>query len=367
MELQIGLAAPTDDCAIRALCRREAMPGNIVVTYEREPDFSLGCRVTGNEFRVLVAREQQNGQVVGVACRSTRTLFINGQPQHLGYLGQLRIDQRFRGRWLLSRGFSLLKQLHERDPVPAYLVSIIGGNHEAETILVRKARRSFPSFHPVANFCTLAISLERTKPTLNGRAEISSATASQIPELARFLQAHGQQRQFFPVWTEAALEQLTSLGLRFEDILIARRSGRIAGIAGLWDQSAYKQTIVQGYSRWLKAAAPVYNFGAHWIGRAALPRLGTKLCSAYAAFICIANDEAQIFAALLRQLYNLARLRGFEYLLIGLDARDPLLPVAKKYAHVSYPSRLYLAEWPDGGHFHEQLDHRPAYVDIATL
>jgi len=367
MELQIGLATPGDDFAIRGLCRREAMPGNIVVTYEREPDFSLGCRVTGNEFQVLVARDTQDGEVVGVACRSTRNLFINGHPQRLGYLGQLRIDQRFRGRWLVSRGFSLLRQLHERDPVPAYLVSIIEGNREAEAVLVHKARRSFPSFHPVADFCTLAISLGRTKSPFQGEVEISSPAPDQVAKLASFLKTNGPQRQFFPEWTEGSLRELTSLGLRIEDILVARRKGAIVGIAGLWDQSAYKQTVVQGYSRWLKAAAPIYNFSAQWAGRAALPRPGTKLRSAYVAFICISADEEQIFAGLLRELYSEAKSRGFEYLLVGLDARDPLLPVAKKYAHVLYASRLYLAEWPDGGHFHEQLDHRPVYVDIATL
>jgi len=367
MAFQIGLATPADDHAIRGLCRREAMPGNIVVTYEREPDFSWGCRVTGSDFQVLVARDQQDGKVVGVACRSTRTLFINGQPRRFGYLGQLRVDQRFRGRWLVSRGFSQLKQLHDRDPVPAYLVSIVAGNHEAEAILVRKPRGSFPSFHRVADFCTLAISLGRAKPPFNGKVEISSASPGQMPELAGFLQANGERRQFFPEWTEDSLLELTSLGLRIEDLLVARRNGEIAGIAGVWDQGAYKQTVVQGYSRWLKAAAPVYNLGARWTGRAALPLPGTKLRSAYVAFVCIANDEAQVFAAVLRELYNRATLRGFDYLLIGLDDRDPLLPIARKYAHVLYASRLYLAEWPDGGNFHEQLDSRPAYVDIATL
>jgi len=367
MEFQVGLATPADDPALRGLCRREAVPGNIVVTYEREPDFSLGCRVTGKDFQILVAREQQNGQVVGVACRSTRMLFLNGQLQRFGYLGQLRIDRRFRGRWLVSRGFSLLKHLHDRDPVPAYLVSIIQGNHEAEAILVRKPRRSFPSFHPVADFCTLAISLGRAKSPLKSEEDISPATQSQISEIASYLQSHGRRRQFFPEWTEHSLRELTSLSLRIEDILVARRNGQIAGIAGLWDQSAFKQTVVQSYSRWLKAAASLYNFCAPWIGRATLPLPGEKLRSAYVAFICIANDEVQVFAAILRELYNLARSRGFDYLLLGLDARDPLLPIGQKYAHVLYASRLYLAEWPDGGHFHEQLDHRPAYVDIATF
>ncbi len=367
MDLQIGLATPADDHAIRGLCRREPMPGNIVVTYEREPDFSLGCRVTGDDFQVLVARDGLDGEVVGVACRSTRTLFINGCSRRLGYLGQLRIDQRFRGRWMLSKGFSLLKQLHERDPVPAYLVSIIAGNDEAEAILVRKPRMSFPSFHHVANFCTFAISLGRAKSPFHTEVEISSAASGQIPEIARFLQAEGQKRQFFPDWTEGSFRELTSLDLHIEDILVAHRNGKIAGIAGLWDQRAYKQTIIQGYSRWLEAAAPFYNFGAHWIGRTPLPRPGTKLRSAYVAFLSIANDDTHVFAALFRELYNLAHSRGFDYLLIGLDARDPLLLIAKQYPHFLYASRLYLAEWPDGGHFHEQLDHRPAYVDIATL
>ncbi len=367
MELQVGLASSADDHAIRGLCRREPMPGNIVVAYEREPEFSLGCRVTGDAFQVLAARNGEDGEVVGVACRSTRTLFINGHSHRLGYLGQLRIDQKFRGRWLLSKGFSLLKQLHERDPVPAYLVSIIAGNDEAEAILVRKPRKSFPSFHHVADFCTLAISLGRAKSPFQSKVEISSATPVQIPELVKFLQAHGQKRQFFPEWTEGSLRELTACDLRIEDILVARRNGEIAGIAGFWDQSTYKQTIVHGYSRWLKAAAPFYNFGAHWIGRIPLPRPGTKLRSAYVAFLSIANDDTHVFAAILRKLYDLAHSREFDFLLVGLDARDPLLPVAKKYSHFIYASRLYLAEWPDGGHFHEQLDHRPAYVDIATL
>jgi hypothetical protein len=367
MEVQIDLATPADDPAIRGLCRREPMPGNITLTYEREPDFSLGCRVTGSDFQVLVARGQQEDEVVGVACRSTRELFINGVPQRLGYLGQLRIDHRYRGRWLVSRGFAMLKQLHERDPLPAYLVSIVDGNQEAEGVLVRKARKSFPSFHHVADFRTLAISLGRAKPPIRTDLEISHASPEQVFELARFFQAQGPRRQFFPVWTQDSLLQLTSLGLRIEDLLIARRHGDIVGVVGLWDQSAYKQTITQGYSGWLKAAAPLYDFSASWIGRSTLPRPGSKLRSIYAALLCIANEELEVFSALLRELYSLARTRDFDYLLIGLDARDHLLSIASKYSHVSYASRLYLAQWPDGGPFHEQLDHRAAYVDIATL
>ena len=367
MHVNIDFAAPADDASIRRLVKRQPVPGRITVAFEREPDFSLGCAVTGEDYRILVARAGEDAEVVGVACRSVRHVFLNGREQRLGYLGQLRVDERFRGRWLISRGFSLLRQLHEDDPVPAYLAAIIGGNPEATGVLVRRRRKLFPYFHAVADYCTLALDAHRRKGPLACNARISPASPDELAELADFLRAQGRDRQFFPVWTEEALRNLAALGLRIEDLQIARRDKRIVGVTGLWDQAAYKQTVVRSYSGWLKAVAPFWNSSAAWFGRSALPRPGEKLRSAYAALICVANDDSAVFGSLLREVYNLASLRGFSYLLVGLDARDPLLPVAQAYAHVFYASRLYLAEWSDGGHLHEQLDQRPAYVDAATL
>jgi hypothetical protein len=262
----------------------------------------------------------------------------------------------------------LLRELHEKDPVPAYLVSVVSGNSEAEGVLIHKARRTFPAFRHVADFSSLAIALgRRKKPPIRGDIKLCCATADQAEEIVEFLRKHGSQRQFFPIWTTSELLQLTEFGLRFEDIQVARRHGRIIGISGLWDQSAYKQTIVRAYSGWMRAAAPFYNLTAPWLGRPALPSTGAKLRSVYAAFVCIANEEIQVFSALLRELYNCGSAQGFDYLLLGLDSRDSFLPIAQKYAHVLYPSRLYLAEWPDGGKLYERLDHRTTYVDIATL
>jgi len=149
------------------------------------------------------------------------------------------------------------------------------------------------------------------------------------------------------VWTEEALRNLD--GLAIEEIRIARRDGAIAGVMALWDQSAYKQTIVRGYSGWMRMAQPF------------LPPVGENIRSAYAALISASTPA--VFSDLLREVNHLASERKFDYLLVGLDARDPNLPAARKYRHFAYPSTLYLN---DGG-LHEQLDQRPAYVDIATL
>jgi len=348
MTVAVSLASPADDAGVRKLLRSQVMPGRVRLSFCREPDFSIGCAVTGDDYRVLVARSQPDDEVVGVACRSVRRVFLNGGEQRIGYLGQLRVDERYRGRWLVSRGFAMLEQMHREDPLPAYLASIVDANDEATGVLVRKARRGFPQFREVARYVTLAL---RVRPRPGPRATCQPS----LEEVAEFLYREGPRRQLCSVWTVEALRRLDALGLPPENIRIARKDGAIAGVMALWDQSAYKQSVIRGYSGWLRAAAPL------------LPRLGTKLRSAYVSLVAIANDDAAIFGSLLREVFSLASERGFDYLLIGFDVRDPLFELARRYSHIAYPSRLYLASWPTGGHPDEPLDARPAHVDVATL
>ena len=150
MAIQVSLAQPADDADIRELLRREPVGGKIAISYERDPDFAIGCKATGENVAVLVARDLESAALAGVACRSEREVYVNAAPMRLGYLGQLRIDRRYRGRWLLSRGYSVLKRLHEQNPVPAYLAAVTAENREAAGVLIEKPRKLYPSFRQVA-------------------------------------------------------------------------------------------------------------------------------------------------------------------------------------------------------------------------
>jgi hypothetical protein len=355
MQAIVELARPEDDAGIRALLQRQAMPGRVRMAYCREPAFSIGCGVTGTDVRVIVARSEEDGEIVGVACRSIRRVFLDGQEQRIGYLGHLRVDDRYRGRWLVSRGFSMIRRMDRDDPLPVYLASIVDGNAEATEVLVNKSRRSFPMFREAATYCTLAIRTRRERPRLSGPEALGPASPDQLAELVRFLRSEGARYQLATAWSGAALEELDGLGLTLDDIVIARLGGRIVGAAALWDQTAYKQSVVRGYEGWLKLAAPV------------LPRAGAHIRSAYASLLSVDRDDPLLFARLLRELHNRASARRFDYLLVGLDARDPLLMVARAYPHLRYPSRLYLGSWIEGDTTYDASDHRLARVDIATL
>jgi hypothetical protein len=145
MSFTFELAKPEDDAALRQLLANNAMPGHIRISYQREPNYFAGCGTMGHLWQIIVGRQQPRGELTGLACRATRPLFVNGEEQEIGYLGQLRIDKRFRGRWILPRSFRYLRTLHNDGQVQAYLSTIIEDNRIAQGLLVQKPRR-----HPLS-------------------------------------------------------------------------------------------------------------------------------------------------------------------------------------------------------------------------
>ena len=144
--ISFGLATPDDDAGIRRLLATNPMPGRIRVRFEREPTYFAGC---GPGTQVLVARD--GASVVGVACRSIRKLYVNGVPEDVGYLGQLRVDRAYRGQLLTARGYRVMRELHEASPVRGSYTTIVDGNVQAEGCCCRPRPTCSPwSSRPMA-------------------------------------------------------------------------------------------------------------------------------------------------------------------------------------------------------------------------
>lgn len=375
MDFVFELATPADDPAIRRLLATGPIPGQVTVTYEREPNYFWGCGTMGSFFQVVVARHRPSGAVVGLSCRATRPLFINGREEQIGYLGQLRIDESFQGRWLLPLGFRFMHQLHGDGRVAGYIATIIEGNSLAQDLLVKRARGDMPRWREVDRLCSAAIILGISKRQPSPFSIVPGAAAD-LDAIVTFLRQHGAAKQFFPAYTpDDFYHSSTTLDFQPQDFILARSHGQIVGVLGLWDQSRYKQTVVQTYRGPLRWLRPVYNISARLTGMQPLPAPGRPIHYIYASFICTAENDPAIFQALLRQAYHLASGRGYAYLMVGLSVRDPLLAVVRQYLHIPYYSRLYTVYWPDsashpvgdGENFYERLDSRIPYVEIAAL
>jgi hypothetical protein len=109
-EFALRWATTADEPDIRALVGSVAMPGAVSVRFAREPGYFLGTTIMGDPCDVLVARHRRDGRLAGIGCRAERRAFINGQEARLGYIGQIRVREGFRGTWLVQRGADWFKE-----------------------------------------------------------------------------------------------------------------------------------------------------------------------------------------------------------------------------------------------------------------
>lgn len=362
------LAGPEDDAALRRLLAGNPIPGNMTLTYEREPGYFRGCGTMGRFWQVLVARHGPDGKIAAVLCRATQPRFVNGEVTEVGYLGQLRVDHEFRGRGLVSAGVSALRKLHEDGRVGVYVTALIDGNDETRSILVERLRRYSLIFEEVCPIYNLALILRRPMPVPPSPCEVCGGSGASVGEVASFLREHGAAKQFFPVYEEGDFTGgALALGFGPGDFLLARREGELVGVMGLWDQSGYKQSMVRSYGGFLRWGRPLYDLWARAVGAQPLPPPGNKINFAYASFVCMAENDPDVFGVLLRHVYNLATRRGYAYLMVSLTGADPLLPVLRRYMHISYNSRLYTVRWEGEEGPCPRIDDRVPYVEPGAL
>lgn len=361
------LARPDDDAAIRRLLRDNPVPGQLELTYEREPNYFLGCSIMGHTCQTLVARQQESGDVVGLATRAVRPLFVNGEVEPIGYIGQLRVDSAHRGRWLVPMGFRLFEKLHQDGTTTGYITTIIEGNTEAEGILVEKARHHYPAYCKLDRLVTLALVLRRPRRLSTATFEVLAGNEVGLDEIIHFLHECGQGKQFFPAYTAEDFTGDATRDFCIDEFAVACRGNQIVGVLGLWDQSRYKQTVVKAYGNKLQRVRPFYNVGARVLGAHSLTQIGQPIHFAYASFVCVAGDDPVVFNALLTQVYNWAVERRFAFLMLGLSERDPLLAVAQKWLHIPYHSTIYTVSWQGDEGWQTKLDGRVPYLELATL
>jgi hypothetical protein len=366
---RVELATPADDADLRRVLAETPMPGRITVSFRREPSY-FDALDDDRSCQVVAARACDDNRIVGFGARSVGARYVNGRLERIGYLSSLRLLEAHRNRGLVARGYRFFRKLHADGRARLYLTTIAEGNRVAVDILT-SGRAGLPAYHYLGRYCTAAIPLSRHERVQHpsGPIDIRQACAHDLPNMLRFLESAGPNRQFFPRYQ--AGDFFTPHGafrdLAPEDLLLAYRAGKLVGTLAGWDQHRFRQTVVHGYSwplRWLR---PFYNRWARWRGRPALPAPGDPFRYLLAALPVIADADPGVFAALLQTLLRRAASGSWDYLLLGLYETDPLSAVLRKCPAIRYGTRVYAVCWDDGKALYDALDGRPAYLELGCL
>jgi len=361
-EVRLGTLA--DEPEIRALVAATAMPGAVTVRFAREPDYFAGTTIMGDPCDVVVVRERRTGRLAGIGCRAERRAFVNGQEERIGYIGQIRAADGYRGRWLVQRAMTWLRESGHTDLL--YCGVVARENPRARELLVGRRAPGAPVLTRLAGLTTCAILLRPRRPPRIPGLDVESGSAEAIPEIVAFLREEGPRRQLFPAYTVGDFSDGRTLrGLAPEDVAVARRGGRIVGVMAAWDQAAYKQDVVASYGPTLRRLRPAYDVLARLLGARPLTPPGEAIPLSFAACTAVAGDDPAVLQALVAACASRARDRGKAFLMLGLADEDPLLPVVRRWLHVTYRSDLFTLAWdplrvpvPDG---------RVPSIEIATL
>lgn len=358
-----ALAGARDDAEMRALLRRSVMPGAVHVAFTREPDYFAGVGLAGAVDRTLVHR--RDAQLDGVARLSTHTLHRNGFARRIGYFGELRLapDAAHSAR-ILRDGYSRLREFVQADALDGCFTSIATDNARARRVLECGRRFGLPAYTPLIDLVTLLLPVHGHVSTPARRADATPATRD---ELADFLNTNAQTAQLTLTWDDARWDALSEHGIGPEHFFVIRDSGRIVAAGAIWDQRAFRQTVVVGYEGALRWSRPFVNVLARAGLAPTVPTPGDVL--AQGSILGGTVSHEMHWPALWHALRAEAARRGLQWLLIARDASDAQLPAMRATGRRAreYRTRLYDVRWPDMPAWPDAWDARPFRPEVGLL
>ena len=358
--VRFEVAGPDHDAAIRRLLRESAMHGAIAITREREPSYFAGANIAGAEDETIVALERN--EVIGIASCSIRRRYVNGELRRVGYVGELRLARSAQGRFdVLRRGFQFYAARHAHDPAEMYFTSIAADNERSRRFLER-GLPGMPRYEFRTEFVTLLIRARR------GPARITPSGHQEPGAIAEFLNKNARRYQLAAHWS---LEQLTSLeqwSVSGRDFHAVTEGNRMVACAALWDQRPFRQTVIRGYSRTMRAMRPLVNLFSNAFGTPSLPPCGSTLPQAFLSPLASSGDNSESCGELIQGALARAAERGLEILTVGFAETDPrLAQVRPRFRCREYRTRLYRVRWPQFEDGVGSLDGRLICPEVSLL
>lgn len=310
-----------DNKSILDMEAQVTMPGpdGLMLSFQHKPYYFKAAMTGNKETQTILCIDKAKNEIVGIGARCIRDAYVDGKKQQIGYLANLRGTDRLRGSTLLFRGYEYLHKLHGDGKAVFYTTCILEDNKTAQRILT-SGLPGLPVYEEYGKLQTFLIPIYGcfSKPLTS---PVTKANPEDMHKLAEFINEQNALFNFSPCYTINEI--------RHKNLFIYKHNGKIMGVAGVWDQSSYKQTVI--------ASIEPMTFKVKFPG---------VLKSIYLSFTAVKDDDPLIFTALLDKIKSDWSSKGFMYLNAGFDSRRiNLTRVLKLAAEKLLESRLYLVYW----------------------
>jgi hypothetical protein len=351
-KIKYRFAREKDNSQIEELFNSSPMRGGVDILYTKNPSFIRANNVKGYKVQTIIA--EIDNEIVAVGTRSLSNNYINGKPDVLGYLSDLRISKKrpFK-KSFLADFYSAFYDLIGGKEANIHITTILEDNKMAKAALTWRAKHSsIPNYYNAGLINTYFI-FPLFKKRTTGKYKIKPYEDRDLESILEFLNKEGSKKQFFPIVSEDYFNDLSEFSV--QDFLIAYYGGRIVGIMAKWKQNAFKQVIINSFKNKFKLLKYLPFF----------PKEKEEIPLVYVSFAAVKNDKADIFKELLAVFYNTHKKEG--HVVLALHESNPLNKALTHFIKYTYKSRLYLCDFKSDEELAHALDSRSIHIEAGLL
>jgi len=326
-KIELRLSVEADREGIKKVFESGKFDGDFCVRFLRNPDPAALFAHDGDKAVVMVMEYISTKEVIAVAGCVIRREYVHSQVIRIGYLTGLKILPEYQKKvYCITDGYKFLHENTKND-VDMYYTTILSSNTGAQKLLEKK-HRNMPSYLYLGDYTTYCIKAGGIKDTaLTGASakELADLYCTELPKL-----------DFAPFDTGL-------FGLHGKDFFTMRgKKGEIIASCAVYNQQAYKQYVVCGYSRKYKLLSKI---PVQLLGYPGFPPENSTLNYAGIAFLYIRDGSPALGRRFLKAVA--AQAGQYDLLLLGLFCNNPNNMLFKKYRHVKFQSRLYEVAWEE--------------------
>jgi len=351
--------ADADDSAqLLEIFEQTGFSGNLSLTYTRRPNAFDSLKLEADEVVILLCEDIEKKRIAGFGALAVRNLLINGNVEKAGYLFGLRGRPEYRN--LAVPFFKGYRTFFEKFPEMRYCISTILAENVNVIRLLGKKRSFMPNYIHIGNYQVNSIKpLKKLNPAKGFSCK--EVDKNDLDTLKSFYIENAYKSQFFPQINQEFLQKEIDSGqLRF---YMLYKENQVVAASALWNQSSYKQLIVNGYKGLYQLA---YRFSSVFslMGYPKLIKPGNQVKLDYLSFWCVKDNNQEYFSELIKHMRFYAN--NNDYVVFGMEEKNPLFPVFKKQTGFVYKSNIYLVDYKKD----EALllnDNFPIYLECGHL
>ncbi len=340
LKLDVFPVRRDDDAELRRILRQSPFGTRVGFTLEREPSFFDGENSWGVSTRTGVLKASQPGPPLGLISRSVVPVYLGGTIRRVGFIHTARLP----GEDCFGAAAAFLRSVRDPDDAPIDLFPVL----VEEVGLWKALLKPAPGLPPVRPAGSVSIFLIPTRAIDQRYVNPVSGVASPalVPDLLACLERNGRRAALTPVWRTLDFEGAhRRRDLEVSDVSLQLKGNDVSGCIGVWDQTAFKQTVIRDHSF---SNAPWGRPGEKGRDRRMhqLPAVGSHLNFASISHLAIDGDDPDLFRSLVAAACAEARRRRLDYIALTLSRRDPLSEVLRSFVPAwEVPIQLLAILW----------------------